>query len=186
MNVCRQCGAELPESARFCSTCGVPTRPGATREGTTLELAPKAAPERLDAQRRDESLGDATRDFLFALGASLLAVVVALGKLALRLVRPAARAAFQYIRARVSRALAPSSTWDPTWIPNFLYWGVFAAFLWRYPTSVVGIVYAALANDARAKGDYELARRRAEVAKNWLIADFILGVGATVFKKLVF
>lgn len=178
MKECDECHAKNATRARFCSSCGAPF--------TELELADRSLPTVRPAARPEtDRISDATSEFASTLGASLLAITVATGRFLARLARPLVHFLLGLARDMVLRALAPASTWDRTRTPNFLYWGLFEALLWRLPTGVVGLVYAILANDARRNGDYDVALRRAESARAWLVVDFAVGAALLVAKGLL-
>ena len=83
------------------------------------------------------------------------------------------------------RALSPSSTWNIQSPPNFLYWALVQCALLRFPTAIVGIVYAALANDARRRGALDDAFERAKAARVWLLVDLAL-VAAIRIARFIF
>ena len=187
MKECRRCGAKNATRAQFCGQCGAEFRvtDGASAP-VNLEKTPEAPIERVDVRPAgEEKLGEATSAFLNVLFANLAGIVVAFGRWLWRLARPVLRAAYEFLRVRVAYMFSPAALWDIQRVPNFVYLAVLGALLWRLPTSVVAIVYAVLANDARAREDFELARARAELAKNWLLADFVVGVVVCVFRNLV-
>lgn len=130
----------------------------------------------------DEKINEATAFF----GASLVNLFVAGGKLLFRLFAPLLGWLFAAIRDSIVRALSSSSEWDPKRPPNFLLWATVQFIVFQLPFAVVGIVYAALANTAREEEAYDVARRRAESAKNWLFFDLAVGIVVAVFKNLVF
>ncbi len=190
MKICESCGAKCATRALFCHQCGEPFRVH-DAESVVVKYRKEessALPLReVDARpREDERLGEATSVFASIVASAVWTILLASLRLFARLLRPAWRAVKGMAQRYVARLLAPAHTWSPSEIPNFLYWGVLAAYLWRLPTSFVGIVYAIMANDARAKEDYSRARLHAESAKNWLIVDFVVGVVLFVFRRLVF
>lgn len=195
MKFCGNCGGRNATGAGFCQNCGAPFR--------VTDAESLGASERYDAEnsrepsgrslqdvdvsrRRDDAFGDATKEFASAVGTSVLTIVVAFARWFYHIVRPLARMAFGFAWGQFKTTFSPASTWRPDYVPNFLLWGVLGAVLWRLPTSLVGIVYAVLANEARRGQEFELARTRAESAKNWLIADFVVGLVVCVFRNLVF
>lgn len=188
MKFCMSCGGKNATGAAFCQHCGASFRvidaeaaartDDSKRDGGSIQTV-EASP------RHDDAFGAATKEFATVVGASALAIFVAFAQWLYRLARPLVRAACGFLWGQVKTAFSPASTWDPEYVPNFLIWGVLGAFLWRLPTSIVGIVYAILANEARRARDFELAQTRAESAKNWLIADFVVGLVVCVFKNLV-
>ena len=193
MKICESCGAKCATRALFCHQCGERFRVHDAEsvvvkfrkeENSTLPLRDVEA--RLRESREDERLGEATSVFASTVASAVWTIFLASLRLVARLLRPAWRGVKGMAQRYVARLLAPANTWSPSEIPNFLYWGVLAACVWRLPTSFVGIVYAIMANDARSKEDYARARLLAESAKNWLIVDFIIGVVLLVFRRLVF
>lgn len=193
MKICESCGAKCATRALFCHQCGERFRVHDAEsvvvkfrkeENSTLPLRDVEA--RPHESREDERLGEATSVFASTVASAVWTIFLASLRLVARLLRPAWRGVKGMAQRYVARLLAPSQTWSPSEIPNFLYWGVLAACVWRLPTSFVGIVYAIMANDARSKEDYARARLLAESAKNWLIVDFIIGVVLLVFRRLVF
>ena len=178
MKECDECHAKNATRARFCSSCGAPFGEVATVDRSLPATLPSARPE-------TERISDATSEFASTLGASLLAITVATGRFVARLARPLVHFLLGLARDMILRALAPSSTWDRTRTPNFLYWGLFEVLLWRLPLGVVGLVYAVLANDARRVGEYDVALRRAESARAWLLVDFAAGAALLVAKGLL-
>lgn len=193
MKICESCGAKCATRALFCHQCGERFRVHDAEsvvvkfrkeENSTLPLRDVEARQR--ESREDERLGEATSVFASTVASAVWTIFLASLRLVARLLRPAWRGVKGMAQRYVARLLAPANTWSPSEIPNFLYWGVLAACVWRLPTSFVGIVYAIMANDARNKEDYARARLLAESAKNWLIVDFIIGVVLLVFRRLVF
>lgn len=193
MKICESCGAKCATRALFCHQCGERFRVHDAEsvvvkfrkeENSTLPLRDVEARQR--ESREDERLGEATSVFASTVASAVWTIFLASLRLIARLLRPAWRGVKGMAQRYVARLLAPANTWSPSEIPNFLYWGVLAACVWRLPTSFVGIVYAIMANDARNKEDYARARLLAESAKNWLIVDFIIGVVLLVFRRLVF
>lgn len=193
MKICESCGAKCATRALFCHQCGERFRVHDAEsvvvkfrkeENSTLPLRDVEARQR--ESREDERLGEATSVFASTVASAVWTIFLASLRLVARLLRPAWRGVKGMAQRYVARLLAPPHTWSPSEIPNFLYWGVLAACVWRLPTSFVGIVYAIMANDARSKEDYARARLLAESAKNWLIVDFIIGVVLLVFRRLVF
>ncbi len=193
MKICESCGAKCATRALFCHQCGERFRVHDAEsvvvkfrkeENSTLPLRDVEARPR--ESREDERLGEATSVFASTVASAVWTIFLASLRLVARLLRPAWRGVKGMAQRYVARLLAPPHTWSPSEIPNFLYWGVLAACVWRLPTSFVGIVYAIMANDARNKEDYARARLLAESAKNWLIVDFIIGVVLLVFRRLVF
>lgn len=193
MKICESCGAKCATRALFCHQCGERFRVHDAEsvvvkfrkeENSTLPLRDVEARQR--ESREDERLGEATSVFASTVASAVWTIFLASLRLVARLLRPAWRGVKGMAQRYVARLLAPPHTWSPSEIPNFLYWGVLAACVWRLPTSFVGIVYAIMANDARNKEDYARARLLAESAKNWLIVDFIIGVVLLVFRRLVF
>lgn len=193
MKICESCGAKCATRALFCHQCGERFRVHDAEsvvvkfrkeENSALPLRDVEARPR--ESREDERLGEATSVFASTVASAVWTIFLASLRLVARLLRPAWRGVKGMARRYFTRLLAPAHTWSPFEIPNFLYWGVLAACVWRLPTSFVGIVYAIMANDARSKEDYARARRLAESAKNWLIVDFIIGVVLLVFRRLVF
>ena len=193
MKICESCGAKCATRALFCHQCGERFRVHDAEsvvvkfrkeENSTLPLRDVEARRR--ESREDERLGEATSVFASTVASAVWTIFLASLRLIARLLRPAWRGVKGMAQRYVARLLAPPHTWSPSEIPNFLYWGVLAACVWRLPTSFVGIVYAIMANDARNKEDYARARLLAESAKNWLIVDFIIGVVLLVFRRLVF
>ena len=193
MKICESCGAKCATRALFCHQCGERFRVHDAEsvvvkfrkeENSTLPLRDVEARPRESSE--DERLGEATSVFASTVASAVWTIFLASLRLVARLLRPAWRGVKGMAQRYVARLLAPANTWSPSEIPNFLYWGVLAACVWRLPTSFVGIVYAIMANDARSKEDYARARLLAESAKNWLIVDFIIGVVLLVFRRLVF
>lgn len=195
MKFCMSCGGQNATGAAFCQHCGASFRV-IDGESATRNDGSKDAPETdgvsggsiqtvEPSPRHDDAFGAATKEFATVVGASALAVFVAFAQWLYRLARPLVRAACGFFWGQVKTAFSPASTWNPEYVPNFLIWGVVGAFLWRLPTSLVGIVYAILANEARRAREFELAQTRAESAKNWLIADFVVGLVVCVFRNLV-
>lgn len=193
MKICESCGAKCATRALFCHQCGERFRVHDAEsvvvnrrqeEASTLPIRDVKARSR--ESREDERLGEATSVFASTVASAIWTIFLASLRLVARLLRPAWRGVKGMAQRYFTRLLAPAHTWSPFEIPNFLYWGVLAACVWRLPTSFVGIVYAIMANDARSKEDYARARRLAESAKNWLIVDFIIGVVLLVFRRLVF
>ncbi|MBS7338080.1 MAG: CD225/dispanin family protein [Thermoguttaceae bacterium] len=193
MKICESCGAKCATRALFCHQCGERFRVHDAEsvvvkfrkeENSTLPLRDVEARQR--ESREDERLGEATSVFASTVASAVWTIFLASLRLVARLLRPAWRGVKGMAQRYVARLLAPANTWSPSEIPNFLYWGVLAACVWRLPTSFVGIVYAIMANDARNKEDSARARLLAESAKNWLIVDFIIGVVLLVFRRLVF
>ena len=201
MKTCERCGARNATRSLYCQRCGAPFR---VTDAETCDLDDRNEVETSDAFqtddesprplqrlerparfREDERFGKATSEFATTVGASLLTIVVAFARWIFLAIRPVLRAVFNFARERFVKAFSSSSTWDPNWIPNFVFWGILGAFLWRLPTSLIGIVYAVLANEARKEQNFALARRRAESAKNWLCADFVVRLVVCVFKNLV-
>ena len=203
MKTCERCGTRNATRSLYCQRCGAPFCVTDAESSRPCEDSASDAPETIDLSEvdspsrplqkyeqpsrfgTDEKFGKATSEFVTTVGTSLLAIVVAFGRWLFHVFRPVLRATFVFARDRFTRAFSSSSTWDPDWTPNFVFWGILGAFLWKLPTSLIGIVYAVLANDARKEQNYALARRRAESAKNWLIADFMIGLVVCVFKNLV-
>ena len=194
MKSCMSCGGKNATRAAFCQHCGASFRvidaeSTSRNDGAAAESEAKltgGSIQTLDPPpRRDDAFGAATKEFATVVGASALAIFVAFARWLYRLARPLVRAAFGAFWSQVKTAFSPASSWNPEYVPNFLIWGVFGAFLWRLPTSLVGIVYAILANEARRAREFELAQARAETAKNWLIADFVIGLVVCVFRNLV-
>ena len=197
MKFCESCGEKNATGAAFCQHCGAPFRisgaestrssaNAATNEGVGSTETFGGPLQTLDAtSRRDDAFGEATKEFASVVGASVLTIFVAFARWFYRLVRPLARTTVGFAWEQVKTTFSPAATWRADWVPNFLFWGVLGAFLWRLPTSWVGIVYAILANEARRSGEFDLARARAESAKNWLIADFVVGLVVCVFRNLV-
>ena len=193
MKICESCGAKCATRALFCHQCGERFRVHDAEsvvvkfrkeENSTLPLRDVEARPRESSE--DERLGEATSVFASTVASAVWTIFLASLRLVARLLRPAWRGVKGMAQRYVARLLAPANTWSPSEIPNFLYWGVLAACVWRLPTSFVGIVYAIMANDARSKEDYARARLLAESAKNWLIVDFIIGGVLLVFRRLVF
>ncbi len=198
MKFCGSCGGRNATGAAFCQRCGAPFRISdaesaeanarvASDVETETTRAPGGSLRKFDASsRQDDAFGESTKEFASIVGASVLTIVVAFARWFCRLFRPLARSIVVFAWEQIKTTFSPSATWRPDWVPNFMFWGVLGAFLWRLPTSWVGIVYAVLANEARRIGEFDLARERAESAKNWLIADFIVGLVVCVFRNLVF
>ncbi len=182
MKFCESCGEKNATGAAFCQHCGSPFR---ISDSNSAESSVGSL-QKLDAvSRQNDAFGEATKEFAAVVGASVLTIVVAFARWFYRLIRPLARTIVGFAWEQVKTTFSPASTWRPDWVPNFLFWGVLGAFLWRLPTSWVGIVYAILANEGRRSGEFDLARARAESAKNWLIADFVVGLVVCVFRNLV-
>ncbi len=181
MKECLECHAKNAERARFCLQCGAPFANASALSSPARELTLTRANERVD----DDRLRDATSEFASTIGSSLLAITVATGRLLARLARPLVNFLLGLARDMILRALAPSSTWDRARTPNFIYWGALEVLLWRLPTGIIGLVYAVLSYDARRTGDVEVALRRAECARAWLLVDLALGVAVLVAKSLL-
>ena len=100
------------------------------------------------------------------------------------LVKPALRAVAAIARDLILRALAPTSTWNPQRPPTtmFLAWALLQGMLVGLPTSLVALVYAALAQDARSALECAVATRRAATARAWLLADLALFCAIKLFK----
>lgn len=129
----------------------------------------------------NDDVGRAAANFGVSFAKLMLTLVKGLG----RLLAPVGLWIADRIKTTIVRALEPSSEWDPTRPPNFLYWALIQFLVFQLPFAIVGIVYSTLANTAREEQDYSVARRRAETAKNWLLFDFVVGIVVSVFKTLV-
>ena len=180
MKTCEHCGAKNATRAQYCSSCG--------SRFVIVDVEPRAVSRKENAPRRDGA--SRARAAASQLGTSLWSAFVAasalVARLFARLFAPIFRGFFESIGAALVRALASSKNWDPTRPPNFVYWGLVQFLAFRLPFSVVGLVYATLANAARSENSYEIARSRAESAKNWLLFDFCVGIVVLVLKNLVF
>jgi hypothetical protein len=205
MKSCERCGAKNANASLFCQHCGAPLRAADPSLNGEVPLSEFTAPERevLDAEPtvvetreiqpwkspkshdNSDQFYAATSEMIATVGAGLWSIIVAIAVWCFRLTRPIMRVVLRTFRNGVTRAFSPSS-WEPTWSPNLVFWGAVGALLWRLPTSIIGIVYAVLANDARRRQDYQLARERAEHAVNWLLLDLCLGLIVLVFRKIVF
>ena len=164
MKFCESCGEKNATGAAFCQRCGSPFR---IADSNSAESSVGSLQKLDEVSRQNDAFGEATKEFAAVVGASVLTIVVAFARWFYRLIRPLARTTVGFAWEQVK------------------FWGVLGAFLWRLPTSWVGIVYAILANEGRRSGEFDLARARAESAKNWLIADFVVGLVVCVFRNLV-
>ena len=167
MKFCGNCGGRNATGAGFCQNCGAPFRvTDAESLGTSerydaensRESSGRSLQDVAVSSRRDDAFGDATKEFASAVGTSVLTIVVAFARWFYHIVRPLARMAFGFAWGQIKTTFSPASTWRPDYVPNFLLWGVLGAVLWRLPTSLVGIVYAVLANEARRSQEFKNER----------------------------
>ncbi len=208
MKYCDICGAKNATRAQFCSRCGEKFRivdaetiersesesenldaPKKRRRSHSRELAARRTITTV-ARRKNDEQNEKLNAATVKLGETFWAFIVAGGAFLVRLVAPlvapVGRWIFAWFRDIIVHALSPSSTWDPKRPPNFLYWGLLDAIIFQLPFSLVGIIYAVLANSARKDVEFARARKLAESAKNWLLFDLSVGIIVTVFQKLVF
>ena len=61
-------------------------------------------------------------------------------------------------------------------VRTHLGWAVASAILCFLPLGLIAVIYAVLAHQSLAAGDEAAARRRARVARRWLVAAIIVGV----------
>jgi hypothetical protein len=61
-------------------------------------------------------------------------------------------------------------------IPDYLPWSIAATLLCCLPAGIAAIYYSTKANSARTTGDFETARRQAQIARKWLIAAVVIGI----------
>ncbi len=169
MKFCDSCGAKNANAAKFCSNCGTRFTEGSAfsgRAGGVFE------PDDVD----DGISKDDRRGVGFGAG------FAAFTRFAARVVKPLLATVLAFIRDMAIRALSPSSTWNRLSPPNFLYWALIQCALLRFPTAIVGIVYAALSNDARKRGALDEAFERAKAARIWLLVDLVLGVAVRLVR----
>ena len=160
MKKCGRCGAKNAVRAKFCQACGAEFRETTSAQAETA---------RADANE---------------LGAAFLDRIAAAAKACAFIVKPALRAVAAIARDLILRALAPTSTWNPQRPPTtmFLAWALLQGMLVGLPTSLVALVYAALAQDARSALECAVATRRAATARAWLLADLALFCAIKLFK----
>ncbi len=58
-------------------------------------------------------------------------------------------------------------------VPDYLVWAILETVLCCLPCGIVGIVYAAKANNAKLSGDFQSALAAANTAKIWLIVGLV-------------
>jgi len=61
-------------------------------------------------------------------------------------------------------------------VKTHLGWAVASAILCFLPLGLVAVVYAVLAHQSLALGDWATAERRARVARRWLVAAIVVGI----------
>ena len=194
MKNCDKCGAKNATRAVFCSTCGARFRiaDAETVRGAKVELekrpfgddAPSPFGRSEPASDPDEV--EFVPDKIWRLLMRLLKAGISCCRFVWRFAAPGVRALGAIFRDTIVRAIAPSSSWDPTRPPNFLYWALVQFLVFKLPFALVGLVYAVLANTARRETEYDAAREMAERAKGWLLFDLAVGVVATAVKNVFF
>jgi len=65
---------------------------------------------------------------------------------------------------------------DKVEVPNHMVWAILSTVFCCLIGGIVSIVYAAQVNTKLAKGDVEGAKASARTARNWIIANAIIGV----------
>lgn len=180
MKICDQCGAKNATRAKYCSSCGAGFRIVDAKPTLSLNKTGESDGATFDSD--SARLNEAAAK----LGAGLWSALVGLFAILRKLAAPAGRLAWRAARDLFAKAIASPRNWDPRRPPNFLYWGLIQFLAFRLPFGVVGIVFATLANVAKEEGDLELARTRAESAKNWLLFDLCAGVIYSVLKLTIF
>ena len=190
MKKCEFCGSHNANRAKFCADCGAPFASSSNVRGAnaeTIDVEPISEQSEIATyEASEDDISNAAGAFASTVGSSFLAIAAASGRLSARLIKPLFRALLNVARDMLLRATAPASTWGERTVPNFLYWAIVQACLTRQPLALVGVVYAALAKDARSNCDYETGKRRASAARVWLFADLALWLVATVARNLVF
>ena len=66
-------------------------------------------------------------------------------------------------------------------VPTHLAQSIVLTVLCCMPAGIVAIVYSAGASNAKGRGQYELASKKADVARTWLIVGWIVGILWWVF-----
>jgi Na+-driven multidrug efflux pump len=82
-------------------------------------------------------------------------------------------------------AEADSATPDRT-VTTHLGWSVASAMLCFLPLGLIAVLYAVAANKALGAGDIDRARRKAKVAKRWLVVTIVVGVLIDLFLLAAF
>jgi Interferon-induced transmembrane protein/GYF domain 2 len=70
-------------------------------------------------------------------------------------------------------------------IPDYLPWSIAATLLCCLPAGIAAIYYSVKANSARTTGNFDVARRQAQVARKWLIAAVAIGIVFTIIYLII-
>ena len=66
-------------------------------------------------------------------------------------------------------------------VSTHLGWAVASAMLCFLPLGLIAVLYAVSANKAVGAGDLDRARRKAKVAKRWLVITIVVGLVLDLF-----